>query len=259
PDEFDPVAELARQEDETPAFAPADEKPAETEANAGPGDELSSEGWDDLFGESAEAADAEAAKQPEKPKGRSWRPPRIALPSLGGALERVGRALGIGAQALGWAVTLGLFGAGLHAGFATRAPAAPVAERVAGLEVAALEGRFVENAASGRLYVVSGRLRNSGAEVHDLSDVSVELLDADGVPLSERAALHAPIATERLREAPAARLLEDPPLVAAILPGVVQPFDAVFAPLPDAAASFRLTDAGARNRSGPLPEVQLPR
>jgi predicted Zn finger-like uncharacterized protein len=262
-DDFDPVAELARQEEETPAPAEAkvDEKPAEAapQADAAPSDELSSDGWDDLFGESGEAADAEAVKAPEKRKGRTWKPPRIALPSLGGAVERVGRAVGLGAQALGWAVTLGLFGAGLYAGFATRAPAAPVAERIAGFEVVALEGRFVENAVSGRLYVVSGRLGNPGPEVRDLGDLSVELLDEAGVPLSERAALRAPIPKERLREAPAARLLEEPALSAAVAPGDVQPFEAVFASLPDAAATFRLTDAGARARSGPLPEVQLPR
>ena len=262
-DDFDPVAELARQEEETPAFAPAEEKPAEAEpearADAAPSDELSGDGWDDLFSESGDAADAEAVKDSEKPKGRSWKPPRIALPSLGGALERVGRAVGIGAQALGWAVTLGLFGAGLYAGFATRAPAAPVAERIAGFEVVALEGRFVENAVSGRLYVVSGRLGNPGPEMREPGDLSVELLDAAGVPLTERAALHAPIEKEQLREAPAARLLEQPTLATAVAPGDVQPFEAVFASLPDAAASFRLTDAGSRTRSGPLPEVQLPR
>src|SRR5262249_10528778 len=123
----------------------------------------------------------------------------------------------------------------------------------------ALEGRFVENAVSGRLYVVSGQLRNPGPEVHQIADVSVELLDAAGVPLSERAALHAPIAKARLRETAAARLIDEPPLDAAVLPGAVQPFEAVFASLPDAAAAFRLTDAGARSRSGALPEVQLPR
>ncbi|HXK21045.1 MAG TPA: zinc-ribbon domain-containing protein [Myxococcota bacterium] len=261
PEQFDAVAELARQqhEEEAPAFAPADEKPAEAQADASPSDELSGEGWDELFGDSDEAVDDETAKEPEKSKRRSWKPPRIALPSLGGALQRVGRAVGMGAQALGWAVTLGLFGVGLYAGFATRAPAAPVAERVAGFEVVELEGRFVENAVSGRLYVVSGRLRNPGPEVRDLSDLSVELLDAAGVPLSERAALHAPIAKEGLRETAASRLLEGPPLVAAAAPGDVLTFDAVFASLPDAAAAFRLTDAGARNRGGPLPEVQLPR
>jgi predicted Zn finger-like uncharacterized protein len=270
PDEFDAVAELARQEEETPSFAQEtpsfaepDEKPVEAEANAeaqaGPSDELSSDGWDSLFGESEGAADAETPKEPQKKKGRSWKPPRIALPSLGGALERVGRALGIGAQALGWAATLGLFGAGLYAGFATRAPAAPVAERVAGLEVVALEGRFVENAVSGRLYVVSGRLGNPGPEVRQLSDVSVELLDTAGVPMSDRAALHAPIAKERLRETAAAGLLGEPVLSASLAPGEVQPFEAVFASLPDGAAAFRLTDAGARTRTGPLPQVQLPR
>ena len=251
-DEFDAVAELARQEEETPAFAPLDEKPveaaAEAEAEAAPGDELSSD-WGDLFGESGEAADGETAKESEKPKGRrSWRPPRIALPSFGGALERVARAIGIGAHALGWAVTLGLFGAGLYAGFATRAPAAPVAERVAGFDVVALEGRFVENAVSGRLYVVSGQLGNRGPEVRGVADLSVELLDASGVPLSERAALHAPIAKERLRETAAARLLQAPPLLATVPPGDVQPFEAVFASLPDSAAAFRLADAGGRNR-----------
>jgi hypothetical protein len=158
----------------------------------------------------------------------------------------VGRWLGYSAHAIGWIATCALFGAGLYAGLAPQRAAAPVAERVAGLELAALESRFVENASSGELFVVSGRVRNPGPGRVALQQLALELVDAAGRPLEvERAALRAPAPTALLREAPAAALRELPILAGEIQPGEERAFEVVVAELPDDAAAFRLVESRA--------------
>ena len=156
----------------------------------------------------------------------------------------------------------GLFGAGLYAGLAAPAPTARAAEHVGGLEIAALEGHFIENAVSGRLFVVSGRVRNPGPGAGALQDLEIELLDGAGVSISgDRAPLRDPAPRALLRETPASVLAQQAPArFIAIRPGEERVFEAVFLKLPADAAAFRVAPShGSRAASGPLPEVELPR
>lgn len=251
PDEFDSLPSFESSE---PA-AQADKEPGST-------DELSGDNWDQLFGDAAQADAAEEAAPVTRRKARRRR--SLSLPSFGGVGAHVVRWLGHGAQALGWLVTIGLFGAALYTGLATQMAsqqATPAAEQVGGFELAALEGRFVENAVSGRLYVVSGRVRNPGSTVETFPGLEVELLDAAGLPLaSERAPLHGPIPKSLLREAPVADVMALSPRVPPLRPGEERAVEGVFASLPADAASFRVVaPRAARSAGGPLPEVDLPK
>ena len=252
-DEFDSLPSFDSSEPSAPV-AQAEKEPGST-------DELSSDSWGQLFGEAARADAAEESAPVPSRKARRRR--SLSLPSFGGVGAHVGRWLGHGAQALGWLVTIGLFGAGLYTGFATQVASqpAPAAEQVGGFELAALEGRFVENAVSGRLYVVSGRVRNPGSTVETFPGLEIELLDAAGLPLaSERAPLHGPIPKWLLREAPVADVMALLPQVPPLRPGEERAVEGVFASLPADAASFRVVaPRAARSAGGPLPEVDLPK
>jgi hypothetical protein len=245
--------------DSLPSFGDPDPA-AQAEKATGSTDELSSDNWDQLFGDEArpDAAEEAAPVVSRKPSRRR----SLSLPSFGGVGAHVARWLGHGAQALGWLVTIGLFGAGLYSGLAPQVASqpAPATEQVGGFELAALEGRFVENAVSGRLYVVSGLVRNAGASV-ETPGLEVELLDAAGLPLaSERAPLRTPVPKSALRESPVAEVMAMMPWVAPLAPGEERAVEGVFASLPDDAASFRVVaQRGARSAGGPLPEVELPR
>jgi predicted Zn finger-like uncharacterized protein len=216
-------------------------EPAEAQKPPGSTDELSSDSWDQVFGDALQA-DAGETAEAEKPRKRK-RSRSLSLPSFGGVGAHVGRWLGHGAQALGWLVTTGLFGAGLYTGLAAQMPSqqAPAAVQVGGLELAALEGRFVENAVSGRLYVVSGRVRNPSSGMEMLG-LEVELLDAGGQPIgSERVALHAPLAKSALRESPVSDLLAQQQASSVPLgPGEERAVEGLFAALPPDAAAFRV-------------------
>jgi predicted Zn finger-like uncharacterized protein len=240
---------------------------AEPQKEPGSADELSGENWDQLFGDAdqGDAGDAAAAAPAAKRKPRR----RRSLPSFGGVGAHVARWLGHGArwlghgaQAAGWLATVAIFGAGLYSGLATQAPAptASAVEQVGGFELAALEGRFVENAVSGRLYVVSGRVRNPGPSIEMLQGLEVELLDAAGQPVgSQRAPLHPPIAKVTLRESPASELLGHQAAIP-LGPGEERAVEGVFTALPADAASFRVVAARSpHGPGGPLPEVELPR
>lgn len=230
-----------------PAFAAAEAPAPSRPADPTPTDELRSESWD-LLGE-AEAAESEALEEKDGAESEPERKsaPWQVFPALADAAARVVQWIGYGANALGWVVTCALFGAGLYTGLAPTAPLAPTPERVVGLELAALEGRFVENATSGALFVVSGRLRNPGPGTAALQPLELELLDAAGQALGAREALHAPAPTVLLREAPAIVLSEMPRLAGAIAAGEERPFEVVLASLPAEAASFRIVESrGAR-------------
>jgi predicted Zn finger-like uncharacterized protein len=253
--------EASPPEDDLDALASvpslARESEAQEPAQAGT-DELSSDRWDEMFGKAlAEGAEEAAAPAAERAPSRRR---GFSLPSFGGVGARVGRWLGYGAQAVGWVVTTALFGAGLYAGLAARSPALPASarEQVGGFELSELEGRFVDNAVSGRLYVVSGHVHNTGAAVGMVQGLAVELLDVDGQPLGQRAALHPVFETSSLRESPVSDLsAPQPPF--RIAPGEARAVEGIFASLPPEAAAFRVVAAPSGRGSGSLPEVQLPR
>jgi predicted Zn finger-like uncharacterized protein len=256
PEETEPVPE--------PLVAPELPDRARPAAEVAPSDELSDASWDLFAGAEAgeaEASEAEAAESDagEREPARA-RASRGAIPALAATASYLGRWLGYGATALGWLLTLGVFGAGLYAGLATRTTAAPGPDRVAGLEIHALEGRFVENAVSGALFVVSGRVRNPGPEAGVLPGLELELLDAAGAPLGgDRVPLHAPISTAHLRESPASLLSQQELPQAPLQPGEERPFEVVLSALPREAAAFRIVESPRhRAATGPLPEVELP-
>jgi predicted Zn finger-like uncharacterized protein len=245
--------------DAMPSFG--DPEPAAHEQKAAPSssDELSSDGWDEMFEGAAEAAASEAAEAPAAERKPSRR--RRSLPSFGGVGAHVARWIGHGAHAAGWLATIGLFGAGLYSGIRAQVPAPSVAavEQVGGFELVAIQGRFVENAVGGRLYVVSSRVRNPGQSIEMLQGLEVELLDASGQPVgSQRVALRPPIQRVILRESPVSELAAQPAQVLPLGPGEERLVEGVFTALPADAASFRIVAAHAP-RGGALPEVELPR
>ncbi len=161
-------------------------------------------------------------------------------------LARAGSALGSGAVAILAAV---VFWASVAPPTARRVHAG--AQALAGLEAMAIEGRWVENAIAGRLYVVRGELYNPGpAPRAPGARLAVRLLDAEGSPLDEALATLAPPLEvtwlrevhprelRGLREARAQQLASTP-----IVAGGRVVFEAVIESLPEAARRFDLVVA----------------
>ena len=121
-------------------------------------------------------------------------------------------------------------------------------QRVAGLEAQGVSGRWVENAVSGSLYVVSGRLVNPTAQAAALGTrIGVRLLDASGARLPIELAAAGPVLEERvLRESDPAGIQTRQAeaglaLAAAVIPpGQSLAFEAVVRDVPLAAARFLL-------------------
>ncbi len=179
-----------------------------------------------------------------------------ALPVvLGGRLELAPRrgvpaALARAGGALGWCVVVVLAAGAFWATATPRtAPGAGVgAQALAGLEATGIEGRWVENAIVGPLYVVRGELHNAGREPKAPgARLVLRLLDAEGSPLGAPATSLAPPTPAAwlreahprelrgVREAGAHELARTP-----IAPGARRPFEAVVETLPDAARRFDL-------------------
>jgi predicted Zn finger-like uncharacterized protein len=212
--------------------------------------ERGGEGTGDSFDLLAAAEEAEAEQAVE---AESAEPPvqrQLGGRSLGGdVVATVLRWLGYGAHGIGWAAVCALFGAGLYVGLAPAAKPSAVPDRVAGFELAALAGRYVENVNAGSLYVVSGRVRNPGSELAALRPLELELIDADGNPLDGvRAPLHAPSPTSALREGTSSELSSLPPLSGSIRPGEERSFEVVLPGLPARAAAFRVVEGDGRRR-----------
>ena len=239
-----------------PVDAPAPALDAEEEDLGSP------ESWDLLADDApaaavdsqqAEAAGTETRRDPAglpastprcRPSVAEWTPPREPSVVLAW-IARMGHAIG-------WSVTAILFSI---VAILTLAPAgAPDSEaqfgqqRLAGLEAQGISGRWVENAVSGSLYVVSGRLVNPNAQAAALGTrVGVRLLDANGARLPLELAAAGPVLPEReLREADPtglqARQAEGGLALAAelIQPGQSVAFEAVVGVVPLAAARFLL-------------------
>lgn len=215
------------------AETPAPQR-AEVPTAHGSADELSNDAWDLLA----------ATEEEERAPVETQAPPPSRGRFVADAAARLLRWLAQGGHALGWAVTLGLFGAGLFAGLAPQPRVAPHAERVAGIEVASAAGRFVDNASAGTLFVVSGVLRNPGPGAADLRPLTVELVDARGNALSVAPLpLHEPVPVSLLREAPEATLRALPRLAGEMRPGEQRLFEALVADLPAQAAAFRIVES----------------
>ena len=160
--------------------------------------------------------------------------------------------LGRIASAAGWVVTIGLIGAAVYGSIVPRAAqsaAAGPAQVLDGMEAESVEGRWIENAVAGPIFVVSGTLRTTGRG-SVVAPLQVQILDEGGDVLDIPPAPVGPaLARRALRE-------QDPAILTAahgrasqwlaqapIAGGERRRFQAVFTELPPAAAAFRLAEA----------------
>ncbi|HEY8155024.1 MAG TPA: zinc-ribbon domain-containing protein [Myxococcota bacterium] len=228
----------------------ADDPPAAADSDSGAGLEQEVDGAPTRRDPASAARLAALA-----PRVEEWTPP--SEPSV--VLAWIARM----AHTIGWSVTAILFS---MVAILTLAPSlAPISEEefgaqpVAGLDAQGISGRWVENAVSGALLVVSGRLVNPTAAPAALGTrFGVRLLDANGARLpGEPAALGPVILDWELREADPAGIQARQAtgglsLAAAVIqPGQSLPFEAVLADVPLAASRFVLEPL-APTRSAPL-------
>jgi predicted Zn finger-like uncharacterized protein len=160
--------------------------------------------------------------------------------------------LGRIASAAGWVATIGLIGAVVYGSFVPRvaqSTAAGPAQVLDRVEAESVEGRWIENAVAGRIFVVSGTLRTTGRGPV-AAPLQVQILDRGGAALDVTPAPVGPaLALRALRE-------QDPAILTAahgrasrwlaqapIAGGERRRFQAVFMDLPPAAAAFRLAEA----------------
>jgi predicted Zn finger-like uncharacterized protein len=167
--------------------------------------------------------------------------------------------LGRIASAAGWLVTVALIGAVVYGSFVPGAPqstAAGPAQVVDGMEVESIEGRWIENALAGPIFVVSGTLRTTGLSPVRVP-LHVQLLDERGDVLDVPPAPVGPVLARRaLREQDPAILTEAHGRASQwlarvpIAGGERRRFQAVFIDLPPAAAAFRLVPAPPASTPG---------
>lgn len=215
------------------------------------------EDWD-LFDEPSgtrdEASPATAAAETIAPSGEAPSAAVGARPEPGVELsvaleteESECRRWTVHARAVaGWAVVSVLLLMGLHGGLASRSDGVRSgADRWTGggFEVDRIEGRWVDNAISGPIYVVSGRLRRVAAAPSG-TRLEIRLVDASGRTLDWGPAPIGPAIPNRL-------LRESDPLelgarqssrAARLAMGAPdwRPFEAVLPALPDSADRFEL-------------------
>jgi predicted Zn finger-like uncharacterized protein len=162
------------------------------------------------------------------------------------------RALGRVATGAGWLATLALLALGVWGSAVGSAPVGGgTVEGVdaAGYRASDLRGRWLENAVSGPLFVVSGRLRlEGGAAPASAGGLAAQLLDARGQALPGISAPIGPPFPERaLRERDPAELQASQARAAAAFArlhaGETPAFQAVFHDVPPEAARFTLAPA----------------
>lgn len=134
---------------------------------------------------------------------------------------------------------------------------------VAGLSAENVRGRFVDNARSGTLFVVSGELRNRGGAPRQPSALRVVLLDEHGAALEGNAApIGAELSEAMVRETPVGALAQQQELLAAVLaqrslaPGEGVPFHAILSEMPERAVRFRIEPAPDAPRAPSLPSAE---
>jgi len=171
---------------------------------------------------------------------------------------------------VGWALVALLCAYAGAIGLWPRASASePVlgAQPVAGLEVDAVRGRWIENAVAGPIYVVGGELRaTSTAPLPAGSLLRVLFLNSDGAAVgAEPAAVGPLVSAERLRhwslldlrefqETGALRLAWDP-----LALGERRPFHAILGKMPPTAVAFEFQVAAAASRPpGPESDANTP-
>jgi predicted Zn finger-like uncharacterized protein len=185
---------------------------------------------------------------------------------LGAAAEPspLQRLMGRAAHAVGWALSAALVLVALHgsllapnSGPRVSGPLRPLPE----LEAVDVQGRWVENAVSGPIFVVSGRLRSAGGgRVVPGAWLAVRLIDPGGALIADRAgALGPALPTARLREENPRdlRAMQASGALAmawsAIDPGDELPLQAILSDLPDGAQRFDWVAIPAQE-AAPIPE-----
>lgn len=170
----------------------------------------------------------------------------------------------------GWALPMVILVAVLHGSVAIepRSASVPAGEIALGaLTAENVRGRFIDNARSGTLFVVSGELSHrSGPAAPAAGPLRVVLLDAQGRTLSDGAMLGPALPETALREMPGSALAgrqEDAAVALsdqARVPGARVAFDAVLGGIPERAVRFRIEAArgsAAAPRAGePAPVVE---
>ena len=115
-----------------------------------------------------------------------------------------------------------------------------------GFALEEVHGRWLDNAPLGRLFVVSGRVKNVAPAPAVLPRLVLELRDPSGKPVGAPIPLRGPTAPERLREADATALATTgADFPGGLAAGVAWDFEAVAWPLPVEAARFAIRSAPA--------------
>jgi len=129
-------------------------------------------------------------------------------------------------------------------------PVPPGEVEIAGLVAENVRGRFVENAHSGTLFVVSGELHNRGVAARASGELRMVVLDEHGFTFEGRdVPIGLALAEARLRETPIGVLQQHHARLARTLaerslaPGDSVRFQAILADLPENAVRFRLEAA----------------
>jgi len=268
--ELEPQAAFAEPEPAAPLAAeePAAPPPPATAAQAA-GEELGSpENWD-FFSDEPDGSLSEEGGFEQTPIGRLGlvSEPTLERPPVDVAAEpsQTGHRLQLVAHVAGWLSVALLVLGGLHGGIVAQR-AGPLALRTAqaaaGLEATGIQGRWLENAAAGPIYVISGELLRAGSRpAVSGARFAVRLFDENGVLLVEEAAAVGPALPEaRLRE-------ENPQELraaqaqgalamagASLVPGDAWAFHAILSHLPPAASRFDLA-AIPLEAAEPAPEV----
>jgi len=228
--------------------------PARTEARAAENELGSPENWDFFSDEQegllSEEADFEQTSMGQTPLASQ---PTLERPPIDVDAEpsKKGHRLRQAAYAAGWLTVALLVLGGLHGGIvAQRAGslAMPTAQAAAGFEATAVEGRWLDNAAAGPIYVISGEVLRAGSRpAVPGAWLAVRLFDENGVLLAEEAAAVGPALSEaRLREEDprelrAAQTQEALAMAAApLVPGDAWAFQAILTQVPEAASRFDL-------------------
>ncbi len=266
----EPAAASAEPEPSAPLVAeePAAPLPAATAAQAA-GEELGSpENWD-FFSDEADGSLSEESGFEQTPIGQLGLVPEPTLErppvDVDAEPSQMGRRLQLVAHVAGWLSVALLVIGGLHGGIVAQR-AGPLALRTAqaaaGLEATGIEGRWLDNAAAGPIYVISGELLRAGSRpAVSGAWLAVRLFDENGVLLVEEAAAVGPALPEaRLRE-------EDPRELraaqargalamagASLVPGDAWAVQAILSHLPPAASRFDLA-AIPLKAAAPAPEA----
>jgi predicted Zn finger-like uncharacterized protein len=167
-------------------------------------------------------------------------------------------------SALGWALVCLLVAYAGVVGLWPRLVVSPpvfTTQSVAGLEADAIQGRWIENAIAGPIYVVSGALRGgSAAQPSTGSLLRIRLLDAVGAPIAaESAVVGPPLPAAQVRESNLRDLREAQEAGALRMawkplgPGERRPFLAILGRVPPSAVAFEFQMDSA---ASPAPEPE---